>query len=270
MNNLKLVDVTPDMAHKLLKLNTGNRPLDIRRAFKIAEAINRGEWQLNGDTIRLSQNGVLLDGQHRLKAIEISGKTVQSYLIENLPDDVFKTIDTNARARGAGDVLAIKGEKYYKLLASTCRLFFLYKKHGNPLATNEYPTAQQIEKIIEDHPKIRDAVEIFGSGSSWLTRYVNGSIGSFCYFVFSEKYPEQTKKFFEQLETGAGLNQNSAVLRLRDRLYFDASDKVNTMSKKYRIALIFKAFRFFLENKEVKNLSVRLEGDGAEKDIYSI
>ena len=269
MNDVKLIDINSEMATKLLKLNTANRPLDVRRAFKIAGAINRGEWQLNGDTIRISKNGVLLDGQHRLKGIELSGKTVKSYLIENLPDDVFMTIDTNARTRAVGDILAIKGEKNYKLLASSSRLLFWFKRNGTPLESKETPTPQQIEEIIAKYPAIKDSVYLFGK-SKWLARYITPSTGAFCHFIFFEKYPEETKLFFEQLETGVGLEENSPILRLRDRLIFDVSDKINIMSKKYKMALMFKAFRLYVENKSVKNLSVRLDGETAEKDIFNI
>ena len=105
----KIVSISPEYASQLLECNTHNRPLNINRAKKIADAILRGEWQLNGDAIRLSKSGVLLDGQHRLKAIDISGVQVQSILITGLDDDVFNTIDTNANTRTSSDIRYLDG-----------------------------------------------------------------------------------------------------------------------------------------------------------------
>ena len=50
----------------------------------------------------------------------------------------------------------------------------------------------------------------------------------------------------------------------------DATDKKTNINQNYKIALIFKAFKHFLANNEVKTLRVRMEGDTAEKDIYML
>lgn len=271
MNELKMrtVTITPDMASRLLQMNIKNRPLEFNRAVRLSEAIKRGEWKLNGDTIRISETGIVLDGQHRLKAIELSGCSVQTILVEGLPDCVFNTIDTNAKSRTASDVFAIEGEKNYVALASTLVLLYKYQNFGSPYSGSIYPTSQQVELTLKNNPEIRDAINKCAS-KKWIRRYVVSSAAAFALYVFRIFNEEMANSFFEKLETGAGLDSDSPILLLRDRLIFEEKDKKTAISKKYKMALIFKAFKCYMNGQTLKILKVRMDGDLAEKDIFKL
>jgi hypothetical protein len=273
MNNLTMrsVTITPDMATRMLHMNTKNRPLNLKRAYRLAEAIKRGEWQMNGDTIRISESGVVLDGQHRLKAIEVSGQSVETILVEGLPDCVFYTIDTNAKTRNAGDILAIAGEKNYAVLAAAASLLYKHEKTGDPYYSNAlyYPTAQQIEEMVEKHQHLKDAVSDC-CAKKFIKRYITSSQAAFALYVFRLTDKTKADSFFEKLESGAGLPSDSPILLLRDRLVLEANDKKTTMSKKYKMALMFKAFKLYLKEQTAKSLRVRMDGEQAEQDIFKI
>ena len=68
--NAKIVDITPEMAREYLEKNSHNRRLSERSVRNLATAIKNGEWQVNGEAIKVDKEGNLLDGQHRLSAIE--------------------------------------------------------------------------------------------------------------------------------------------------------------------------------------------------------
>jgi len=59
------VIITPEIAAAMLETNTMNRPLSMPHVRKLSDALLRGEWVVNGDAIRISSNGFLIDGQHR-------------------------------------------------------------------------------------------------------------------------------------------------------------------------------------------------------------
>ena len=48
------VTLTTEVARQLLEGNTANRPLRARYVSNLASAMLRGEWQLNGDAVRVS------------------------------------------------------------------------------------------------------------------------------------------------------------------------------------------------------------------------
>ena len=88
----------------------GNRPLRTSCIERYADIIKRGQWELNGETIKFDTSGTLLDGQHRLSAVILAGMPIKSYVIRDLPRKVFDTLDTGKGRTGA-DVLSLRGEK---------------------------------------------------------------------------------------------------------------------------------------------------------------
>lgn len=60
--------VTPEMAENILAARGPNRNVSASVINKYARDMLAGRWQLNGQTIKISKDGQLLDGQHRLEA----------------------------------------------------------------------------------------------------------------------------------------------------------------------------------------------------------
>ena len=266
----EIVDLTPELAAKLLSKNNHNRPLRDRYAKRLAHAMLRGEWKFNGDTIVVSDTGELLQGQHRCKAVTLANVTIRTILVSGIPDDAFDTLDRGLH-RQARDVFAIQGVHNATAAASIVRLICVYESTGNPFnATPEAaPTIQQIEKRLhEDEEAILKATRK-SCANKWVVKYVSQSIGGFCYYVFSKQYQDQADEFFRRLSSGTQLEKGSPILLLRDRLMED-KDKKERIKISYRTALIFKAFKLYLDGATVKALRVRQEGEAVEKDIYAI
>lgn len=80
-----IVLITPELAEELLRKNTENfRSLDVARVEVYAKAMRAGKWELNGESIKISHDEVLLDGQTRLHAIVRSGVSVRSVVISGI------------------------------------------------------------------------------------------------------------------------------------------------------------------------------------------
>lgn len=78
-HNPTILTVTPEMAAKLLEHNKWNRPLNDLHVHRIKNQILKGKWQFNGDTIKVSADGDVLDGQHRLWAVISQGKQPEDF-----------------------------------------------------------------------------------------------------------------------------------------------------------------------------------------------
>lgn len=62
--------ITPRLAKEYLEKNTSNyRKLSHTTVWQYANDIENGRWQENGEAIKFDEEGTLVDGQHRLKAI---------------------------------------------------------------------------------------------------------------------------------------------------------------------------------------------------------
>lgn len=105
--------VTPEMAKQWLEMNVANRSLRDSRCDLWAEAMKRGEWPHNGSAIMFADysNGephpcTLIDGQHRLWAVVLSGMTVLFSICRGCDMTEIATLDCGI-IRTQGDVLRV-------------------------------------------------------------------------------------------------------------------------------------------------------------------
>lgn len=89
----KLTEITPEMAERCLSRNPQNRTLDMDRVRRYAEEMRRGRWQTTHQGIAFDENGNLIDGQHRLKAIALSGTTVSLNITKGVLREFCPVID---------------------------------------------------------------------------------------------------------------------------------------------------------------------------------
>src|SRR6185295_11746401 len=72
--------VTPERALQWLTNMSINRTLRQNQVDKIKEDILNGDWEFDGQPFRFSNEGKMLDGQHRAHAIIKAGKSVPSII----------------------------------------------------------------------------------------------------------------------------------------------------------------------------------------------
>jgi hypothetical protein len=90
----ELVNVTPELAARYLQKNEGNRKLREQHSASLARAMEGGQYKLTHQAAALTKRGRLIDGQHRMRAIVLSGKTIPMWIAHDVPDDVFAVLDS--------------------------------------------------------------------------------------------------------------------------------------------------------------------------------
>ena len=115
---VKLETITPKKAEMMWENNGQNRNLSDRHVERYKRDMTNGRWGNNGETIKLSIAGEILDGQHRIKAVMESGVTVEMWVARGVEEDDACTIDSG-RSRTAANVLQIKGQGCASLLSSS-------------------------------------------------------------------------------------------------------------------------------------------------------
>lgn len=94
----KLRLVTPEQAERwLATANRKNRPLSPVFAGRYAADMKGGRWAVNGQGVVFDTDGHLIDGQHRLKAVVLSGTAVPLLVVSGVPAGVFDTLDQGRR-----------------------------------------------------------------------------------------------------------------------------------------------------------------------------
>jgi len=259
--------ITPQLATAYLERNVGNRSPSQSRVREYAAAMKRGEWMFNGDPVRFDKAGTLIDGQHRLMAIQSSGLIAEFLVIRDLPSETFKTIDIGS-ARIGSDILSIAGAKNTAVASGGIRLFLQWK-NGHPCSytPEKKVTNTQILEFYQANEIVERAARF--AGHSFLKKFMGPSNSCFIYMAAADARGEKKAvEFLSQFMEPTGISPKNPVFLLRDRLLQDAANNKSKMRQSEKIALIMKAFRLWGKGTEVKQLKVATEGNFAEKDIY--
>ena len=206
-----MVTITPEMAVQLLGKNTKNRAINETTVEVYARAIKRGEWKTNGEAIKIARDKRLLDGQHRLRAVILADMPITTYIIEDLEDDAFDTIDIG-RTRNASDVLSIAGETNVRALAAAARAVILLHKQD----VRKRVTPSQCAQVIADMPELRFWVQRYIALPK-LRHLIPTSIAAVAALFARVHGTACVEEFLEQVNDGAGLEPGSPALVLRER-----------------------------------------------------
>lgn len=246
-----IVKVTPALAEKILTANTFNRTLKAGRVERYARDMKAGRWRLNAETIKITTNGDLLDGQHRLFAVIEAGVPIEMMIVEGLDPEVMPTIDTGA-PRTMGDVLTIQGGKNTNVTASALRWLVWF--HTKPL-TMSGPLRTQVT-----HQELLDAMPLYPTLGERVSEVVSrGKIGKFMptslmVFVYYEAYkidPAKAGAFTMMLDTGVIDDAGNPVHTLREKLIQNRAAR-SKMPQLEVAALTVKAWNAFLRGRRLK------------------
>jgi hypothetical protein len=89
--------ITPEMAKSYLLKNVSNRRLRKSWVAHLRSAMDRGEWQVTHQSIALTADGRVVDGQHRLHAVIAHGKPVEMMVMHGAPWDTFGVVDVGMK-----------------------------------------------------------------------------------------------------------------------------------------------------------------------------
>jgi hypothetical protein len=103
---VKIEVVTPGLAQEWLALSKGNRRLSEGFVLSLAVSMEGGDWIPEASEIVFDNTGALIDGHHRLSAVEVYGKPVPMAVKRGVSPDARNVIDTG-RTRSTTDLLGM-------------------------------------------------------------------------------------------------------------------------------------------------------------------
>jgi len=249
--------VTPQMAEGWLTFNLiKNRRLTPSVINRYAADMRSGDWiGDNGETVKFTRDGTLVDGQHRLHAIAMTG--VPQYLLVafNVHEAAFSTVDAGKK-RGFGDVLSIDGCLNSTLLGAT--LSWLIKQSAGGLHVSVQITNQMILAALPKYPGVEDSV-------SWATAHrtkrgnLAPSLAAFLHYELSRAAGQQkAEEFLLSLidgvsPTGKPLYKSSPSIVLRARLEANSVAKAK-LGRTDVVALCIKAWNAHMAGRKIKAL----------------
>jgi hypothetical protein len=247
-------EVTPILAEKLLAKNTNNRNLKPRSVERYSNDMKNGLWKKNtAEFIKISADGRVLDGQHRLVAICKAGVTVSLDVAYNVPEDVFSVLDTGSK-RSFGDAFRVAGVQNANTVAG---IISFYNALNSGFSIRSKKHLDTSGGLLEDYgvrPYFWDNVcsngrRLYHSFSKVLPPQFLGGF----YAKLSESNPFEGASFMEELATGADIS-NSTVLYLRNYLIRDRLS-AKKLPIEQKAALTIKAWNYYIKGRSVKKIS---------------
>lgn len=252
----KVETVTPQMAKDWLAKNTNNRSMSQRTVEYYQDMITRNVWQVNGESIKIAEDGTLLDGQHRLQAIANSGVSIDTFVVRGLSTESFKTIDAG-KSRSNADYLKINGSKCTQthVLAAAARVAMAFDKvTGEYVYTSSKTSPSQIIWYVENNPGLENSV--ITQLKNVERKIVSTSVAAGCHYIFSVLDPESADDFFHALSTGANLDDGSPILALRNRLISMAgSGRAGGTHQKMIVSYFVTAFNAYRAGRKLASVS---------------
>jgi len=251
------MEVTQEMARDwLANRNTQlkNRSLAPAMVLKYAGAMRRGEWDLIHQGIAFDTDGWVLDGQHRLAAVALSGVTCKFWVFPDTPRDTFDKLDAG-RKRQAGQLLHVPNRN---VLASTVRV----------LAVADGADPRYMDGAFAElsTPQIMSAVRHYGADLEHAARMAMGvknkttippsPHAAVLYQALHSPHSHLVPDWIEALSYGADISKTDPRLKLRTAFMAPAATRAAAMrTSSHPYALIVKAWNAYVTHKPVQQLA---------------
>lgn len=215
-----LITVTPTEAKAMLNTLDGRQRWlkDSHVDFLFRQMAN-GEWRPDtAEPVKISTEGKLLDGQHRMAAIVKYGMPVKLWVATNVPADVYNVLD-NGVSRTPSDQLKAMHSKYPRDTAAVIRQLVALEGMWEGSSNRGRLSAVRLEQELRAreeliYESIREAVP--GKNPSPFVKPV--PIFRALYILGCEGAPEETKLFFNQLIFGESIKRGDPAYALRSWL----------------------------------------------------
>lgn len=227
--------ITPEIASLWLSNNIGNRPKSRNHIKDLADAMTHGRWKINGDAIRFS-GSKLIDGQHRLEAVCLSGCAIESIVVRGIDAGCFDCIDTGKK-RTTADTLGCMGFRNTTRLAAM--LVMIDRYVTSRLDRFVTYSNVEIEELIKKYPDAPNSLMV--KDKQKIKGLVSYSVVDACRYLFSKKDQDAAEDFMAKVLKGASVTQDSPEYVLRERLISNSLSK-SKLSKEYVMMLFIKAW----------------------------
>lgn len=246
---VELVDVAK--AKEYLALNLRNRPISKTHVAKLSSMMASDSF-FPGTVIRFDTDGILMDSQHRLESIVVTGKPQWFVVIRNVDKAFWPIIDGQCHKKRSfsDNIIRNFGSKvlFPNESATVVSMFFGLKRHGELKSVHvsniaHYAGFMELNRLLLEKSLVlarKAAKHAPGFGGSVL-----GALG----YLYSTKYDTQWSAFLNMF-SGSMVPEGHPVLYLLIN-----RDKIASLPVPQRAIMIARAFELHLSGRKVKSFT---------------
>lgn len=211
------VNITPSLAELMLEFNEkNNRPISESATMKYAADMRAGNWLKTSKGISFSEDGRLIDGQHRLAAVSLVGRDIQMCVVFGESRDAFAVIDTGKR-RTAGDVLKIAGGKNTNVVAAAASILIRIERETYSRGRTGHVTNSDIIAFTARNQDLEEMARE-AMGTQRKIKLKTGVALAAYFLLSSSRNNYRLPEFWGMLSEGQGLDKKNPIYHLRERL----------------------------------------------------
>lgn len=263
--------LTPERANALLSVrDPRQRKLVENHAQALARAISLNEWNEDfNQSISISDEGLMMDGQHRCRAVVIAGKPIKIKIEYNVPHDQFKYYD-RIKPRSAKDFYFGPNRNTAVAIASricciernaglTNAIDGVIRQSGNRTSKhNIVPTMDETLKCLDDNEQY---IQELAALAQKIYKRIGGGSKSLIGFAlwiadFVWHDADAVRNFVEDFSED--VPTSPSIVRGKDfayRLMLKAKSQRATLSRKQIVGLVLTLFDSYKSGRPIHNAS---------------
>lgn len=258
--------VDQQLSEQLLLRNPpgANRKAKLASVRHYAEQMVANDWQKTGQALILTDQGILIDGQHRLWASYFSGKTFVTYVITGVPhfDGIFAYIDSG-RSRTATDALMTGGKNgQASVMSQAIQINHLYE-NGCLRTMRTAKTIQKLShmgilRVSQAHPELEEAAHAVASEYKEALEIVKVKpVAVFLAWKILQSHNTDLLDEFMSALVDSGIPMFGSVRKA----FADDENSAQPMNKYGRLAYLIKLFNAWYSKQNIKRIGVRIDED---------
>lgn len=252
------IKVTPEIAENwLTHRNIGNRKTSRTVVDRYARAMTEGRWLVTPQGVSFDRDGHLLDGQHRLAAVMVSGVTVEMFIIPGFDRATFSVLDSGYK-RNASQLLT--DVPHNNLVASSARIIGTIEGRivdkrtvGGVIAS--YADNDQILEVINEWPELVELSSL--AKACYRAAHVPAATHlAVLAQAARTRHAGRIEDWAEGIQGGVGLDRTDPRLHLRNRFIRQTKQRA-AKSRLFAYRLTVRAWNAYAAGLEMGVLRVR-------------
>ena len=238
---------TPKNAQNILdaaiKSGCINRKINMNKVDRYVQAMKNGEWKQNGQPITFDENGILMDGQHRLKACVLANIPMTVMVHENVERSTFDTFDCGVPRTARQVVEMAGGKKYATQVASIIHGVHDLRSIGHTAMNSSNMTNTQVNDEYVANAELYDNVAQYASKCVVESKCAAPKlIGTVAYYLIKDrKQPIEEVETFITGITSIESSDNAYINKLRRWLMQHRMERISDRTKLGYIILTWNA-----------------------------
>lgn len=216
--------ITQQDAEELLKRNLKNRSVNFQSVYAYAVEMANGQWRKTGQPIVFTDRQNLLDGQHRLWACYLTGRTIESFAVTDVPhDDMLFAFVDNMRPRSGADALQTAGLNGLASHLSAVINTFAHRHDMGVLSFRGRMPGMKLQpheiiQYVNEHPLLLQSAKHFKANHAGANRVLGARIVTFLGWKIAERFGMSEADDFMSSVVNPGLPEGHPVIALRTKV----------------------------------------------------